>query len=106
METIRVVMVDALPQPGSEAFNEYGGATINVYTTELSEPTALEIAAREVAEAGWQLQAIDETFLLTRHDLVDATPDGIAYFEQALMDGVVVVLHTYPPDPQEGDHVH
>jgi len=105
METIRVVMVDAQPQFGTDAFVEYGGAAINIYTTELSEAAALDIAAQEVAEAGWQIQAIDETFLLTRADLVDA-PDGLAYFEQALLDGVVVVIHTYPVAPGDTDRVH
>lgn len=105
METIRVVMVDAQPQPGTHAFAEYGGASINVYTTELSEAVALRIATREVSEAGWQVNAIDETFLLTRGDLVDA-PDGLAYFEQALMDGVVVVIHTYSATPDDTDRVH
>ncbi|WP_293389357.1 hypothetical protein [Nevskia sp.] len=106
METVRLVMVDALPQPGTRAFAEYGGATINVYTTELAEQAAVALATREVMEVGWQLQAIDETYLLTRADLAEATPEGVAYFEQALLDGVVVVIHTYPATPQEGDLVH
>jgi len=106
METVRLVMVDALPRPGTPAFAEYGGATINVYTTELSEQDAVALAAREVAEAGWQTRALEETYLLTRADLAEATPEGVAYFEQALLDGVVLVIHTYPAVPQEGDHVH
>ncbi|KRG67548.1 hypothetical protein [Pseudoxanthomonas dokdonensis] len=106
METVRLVMVEALPRPDTPAFAKYGGATINVYTTELSEHAAVELATREVAEAGWQLQAVDETYLLTRAELPEATPEGVAYFEQALLDGVVVVIHTYPATPQEGDLVH
>lgn len=99
-------MVDALPQPNTPAFAQCGGATINVYTTGLSEQAALDVAAREVAEAGWQLQAVEETYVLTRSDLAEATPEGVAYFEQALLDGVVVVIHTYPSLPQEGDLVN
>jgi hypothetical protein len=106
MDTVRLVMVDALPQPGEPAFAEYGGAMINVYTTELAEQAAVALAIRGVNEAGWQLQAVDETYLLTRADLAGATPEGMAYFEQALLDGVVVVIHTYPATPQAGDLVH
>ena len=106
METVRLVIVDALPRPGTPAFVAYGGATINVYTTELAEQPALALATREVTEAGWQLHAVDETYLVTRADLAEATPEGVAYFEQALLDGVVVVIHTYPAAPQEGDFVH
>ena len=106
METIRLVMVDALPEPGTADFAEYGGATINIYTTELSEQAAVALAVREVTEAGWQLLAVDETYLLTRNDLAQATPEGVGYFEQALLDGVILVIHTYPATPQEGDYVH
>ena len=95
-----------MPQPGTPAFAEYGGATINVYTTELAEQAAVALATREVIEAGWQLQALDETYLLTRADLAEASTESVAYFEQALLDGVVVVIHTYPATPQEGDLVH
>ncbi len=98
-------MLDAQPRPGTEAFVKYGGASINVYTTELSEAAALSIAEQEVSDAGWQVRSIDETFLLARGDLVDA-PDGLAYFEQALLDGVVVVIDTYPATLERTDRVH
>ena len=98
-------MVNALPLQGTDAFAEFGGATINVYTTEESEDGALAIAAREVAEAGWQMQSIEETFLLTREDLAKA-PDRLQYFEQALLDGIVLVIYTYPAAPGGADVVH
>ena len=101
MERVRVVMVDALPLPGTPAFAEFGGATINVFTTEESEDGALAVAAREVAEAGWQVRAIEETFLVTREDF-EESPDGLQYFEQALLDGIVLVLPTYHVDDGDG----
>lgn len=105
MEQVRVVMVDARPLPGTDAFAEYGGATINVYSTELSQDAALAIAVREISEAGWQIQSVEDTFLLTRQDLAEA-PDGLKYFEQALLGGIVLVIHTYPAAPGDGDVVH
>ncbi|MFC5579464.1 hypothetical protein ACFPOA_15760 [Lysobacter niabensis] len=105
METVRVVMVDALPLPGTEAFAEYGGATINIYSTEQSEDGALTLAAREVAEAGWQIQSVEDNFLLTRADLMDS-PDGLQYFEQALVDGIVLVIYTYPADAADRNAIH
>ena len=98
-------MVDVLPIPGTDAFAEYGGATINIYTTEESEDGALTIAAREVAEAGWQIQSVEDSFLLTREDLVES-PDGLQYFEQALIDGVVLVVYTYPATAKDRDALH
>ena len=98
-------MVDALPLPGTDTFAEYGGATINVYSTEDSEDGALVVAAREVAEAGWQIRSIENSFVLTREDLAE-TPDGLEYFEQALIDGIVLVIQTYPAAPGDGDAIH
>lgn len=105
MERVRVVMLEALPLPATNAFAECGGAIINVYLTELSRDAALDIAAREVAEAGWQIQSVEDTFLLSRQDLADA-PDGLQYFEQALIDGIVLVIYAYPNVPGDGDIVH
>lgn len=34
MNGLYVVTIDALPLPGTEAANTYGGAYINVYTTD------------------------------------------------------------------------
>lgn len=98
-------MVNALPLPGTDAFAEFGGATINIYTTEESEDGALSIAAREVAEAGWQIQSVEDTFLLIREDLVES-PDGLQYFEQALIDGIVLVIYPYPATAEDRDAIH
>ena len=98
-------MVAALPLPGTDAFAEYGGATINIYTTEESEGGALTIAAREVAEAGWQIQSVEDNFLLTREDLAES-PDGLQYFEQTLIDGIVLVVYTYPSTAEDRDAIH
>lgn len=105
MERVRVVTVDAAPMPGTTAFAEFGGAIINVYTTEESEAGALAIATQETLAAGWQARFIEDTFLLTRGDLA-AAPEASQYFEQALLDGLVLVVHTYPSTPEEGDLVH
>ena len=105
MERVRVVTVNALPLPGTNEFEEFGGATINVWTTEESEDGARANAVREVTEAGWQVQSIEETFLLAREDFVESA-DGLEYFEQVLLDGIVLVVYTYPATPQESDAIH
>ena len=105
MQGVFVVTVDALPSPGSEEFELYGGATINVFTTSKSEAEALSTASREVSEAGWVLTVVDGVHWVTRNDY-DEDDTGLEYFEQALIDGVVMVLHTYPPELQDGDVAH
>ena len=98
-------MLSASPLPGGPDSDRYGGATVNVYTTEQSERAALALATREVAAAGWAVDAIDEQGWLSRADLLES-PEGLAYFEQALQDGVVLVFHTYCHELPEGGVAH
>ena len=100
MDGIYVVTVEASPIPGSDRFFEFGGAYINVYTTSKTEAEALVVATTEVQETGWQLDLIDDVNWVTRADFEDAE-SGLEYFEQALLDGAVVVVHTFPPDTGE-----
>jgi hypothetical protein len=88
MEAVRIVMVNAVPLPDTEAFAKYGGATINVYTTEQTEGRALVVATREVLDAGWQIK------------------EGLEYFEQTLIDGIVLVIYSYPATPEDDDIIH
>lgn len=105
MERVQVVMVTATPQPDRPELAGYGGATINVYTLESSEQAARELAFREVRDAGWEPHEVDEQFWLTRADLTE-TPQGLEYFEQALIDGIVLVVHTFPAGPEAEGSVH
>jgi len=105
MEGLYVVTIDALPLPGSDEASSFGGAYINVYTTDQSEAAALMTAGREVAEAGWQSHAIESVSFVTRQDF-DEDSEGLAYFEQAQLDGIVVVVHTFPIELDEEDVQH
>ncbi len=105
MGALYVVKIKAEPMPGSQSADKFGGAYINVYAKASSESAALEIAGREVAEAGWRSQSIREVALVTRKDFVDDS-DGLEYFKQAQVDGIVVVVHTYPIYPDEDDVRH
>ena len=87
--TIRAVSLDAAASP------EANGAYINVYATVPSEAEAKSLALKEVAAAGWQCLNIEGTWLHTREDY-SLDPSGLVYFEQALVDGVVLVVHMHP----------
>ena len=105
MEGLYVVTVEATPAAGSDAFASHGGAYINVFTTDASESEALSTASREIAEAGWQFNRIDDVTWVTRSDYAD-DPSGLEYFEQALIDGVVIVVHIFSPDQEGQDVLH
>ena len=105
MNGLYVVTIDALPMSGTEAANSCGGAYINVYTTDQSEASALETASCEVAAAGWKSRAIESVSFVTREDFDDDS-DGLAYFDQAQIDGIVVVVHSFPNDAENVDVRH
>jgi hypothetical protein len=86
-----IVTVEASPA------SEQGGAVgayINVFTTVATELEALAVARREVADAGWHFGNVDNVAWVTRDDYAEDSA-GLEYFEQALMDGTVVVVHSF-----------
>ena len=105
MDGLYIVTIDALPLPGTDAAESYGGAYINVYTTDQSEAAAVSTASREVTEAGWQSRAIQSVSFVTRKDFEDDS-DDLAYFEQAQIDGIVLVVHTFPNEAEDADVRH
>ena len=105
MESIRVVRIEARPDLDSPEVGQVAGAFVNVYTTATSEKEALEIARAEIAQAGWVVIAVEDQHLLTHAD-AQASPDTLPYYEQALLDGVVLVFHTYSLGGEEPDVVH
>lgn len=105
MSGLYLITIEALPAPGSEAADHYGGAYINAYTTEGSEAAAIEAASREVSEAGWQSRAIERVEFLNREDFSE-DPEGLEYFDQAQIDGIVLVIHTFPNTPDDEDVRH
>ena len=98
-------MVTATPVSGRPDLVEYGGATINVYTVEPCEESARELAFREIRDAGWEPHEIEDQLWLTRAELTE-TPEGLEYFEQALQDGTVLVVYTYPAGSEPEGSVH
>ena len=102
---MRVVILEARPSLDSADFGQIAGAFVNIYTTATSEAEALAIASSEIAEAGWLIISVEDACLLTRAD-AQAAPDSLPYFEQALLDGVVLVFHNYLHCGEESDVLH
>jgi hypothetical protein len=71
------------------------GAYVNVYTTAPSEHQAESTAVSELTASGWRCLKIIGIERHTRRDY-EGDSDGLEYFEQALLDGTVLVAHTYP----------
>ncbi|MGQ4661624.1 hypothetical protein [Lysobacter sp. F6437] len=105
MESIRVVQIAARPGLDSPDVEEVAGAFVNVYTTATSQEKALEIASAEIVQAGWIVLSVEDEHLLT-HAEAQASPEALPYYEQALLDGVVLVFHSYSHGGEEPDVVH
>ncbi|QIL21091.1 hypothetical protein [Thermomonas sp. HDW16] len=105
MTEIFVVQVEASPDGVMHSTTEFGGAYINVYTTELNIRNAIDIAEKEVVEAGWRIERVVSAALNNAADF-DGEESGLQYYEQALLDGTVVVVHIFPPEHAECDFLH
>ena len=58
-----------------------------------------------LCEAGWLIISVEDQYSLTRAE-AQAAPDSLPYYEQALLDGVVLVFHKYPHGGEEPDVLH
>ena len=105
MQDVRVVRVEARPNPDSPEFDEVGGAFVMIYTTADSESGALAVASSEIAEAGWSILTVEDEYVLTQDEAQDI-PEVFPYYEQAVVDGIVLVFHTYPHGGEEPDVLH
>lgn len=105
MDGLFIVTIEALPAPDSEHFALYGGAYINVFTDETAIEAAIAVAKSEVEESGWQIHRVPRAVWVTREDFGD-DPEALECFEQALVDSVVSLVHTYPLGREDDDEVH
>jgi hypothetical protein len=93
------------PRPDTPSFATAGGAYINCWIAAAAFEDAQLRARSLITEAGWLIGKLEISRVAAREDYRDA-PDGLAYFEQALVDREVLVIHTWPAEPQDGDPVH
>jgi hypothetical protein len=105
MEEIRVVMLEARPLPDSPDFGEVAGAFVNVYCTADTDATALNLASSEITQQGWVVLSVEGQHVMSRSE-AQSSPDTLAYYEQTLIDGVVLVFHNFPHGGEEPEPVH
>jgi hypothetical protein len=88
------ISLTASPLANTDDFVKFGGAQVNCWLL-LPEREALVRATSLVEGYGWRIEHVDESREVLRSEyFVHAS--GLAYFEQALVDGEVVVFHTWP----------
>jgi hypothetical protein len=80
--------------PISDSFVSYSGAAVNVWVAASTEQQALAIAAQKIQEAGWHIESLEAIFPVIRDDYSNDAA-GLEYFEQALVDGIALIFHTW-----------
>ena len=91
---IRVVELEATPAPGSPSANSATGAFVNVYVQASTDLQARRRAVREVNEAGWKALTTNSVSVVTAESF-PTVESGREYYEQCLIDGIVLVFHTW-----------
>ena len=94
--TMFLVTYDARPSGSNPERDDLGGAIVNCWIVADSLESAVLMAQERLVESGWVIV-----------DRVTAEPahadnhNHKEHFRQALVDGLVAVFHTYPPDELE-----
>jgi hypothetical protein len=88
-------ILDASPKCGTDAFDRYGGAHIACWinTVDFKEARVKAMALAE--HSGWFVRAVKEEKLISAADY-DPANEGLDRFNQALIDGEVSVIYTFP----------
>lgn len=83
------------PKKRTSAFEQYGGAHANCWIKVKEKAKAEQKARALIAESEWKIDSLEDEHPVSR-DWYSASSEGLQYFEQALVDGGVVVFYTWP----------
>jgi hypothetical protein len=98
-----LVTVQARPTPGAADFWMFPGAVVNCWLRAASEGEAITLAETEIREVAWIPEAVDSVRIVTRFDY-EGDVAGREYFEQAMLDGIVIVFHKWAREDSEPEH--
>jgi hypothetical protein len=88
----------AVPGPKCPDSENFGGAFVNCWIDQEACSKALAVAKHWIEERqGWIITATVESKIVERTEYEDNS-EGRRYFEQALIDKEVFVVHRYPAD--------
>jgi hypothetical protein len=74
-------------------------AYVSCWINDPSKDRALERATAVIRENGWDVEEIVENHPISR-EVYSLKPEGLRYYEQALVDGEVLVFHV----PKDGSN--
>jgi hypothetical protein len=97
---MQYLILSAEPQAGTPASDEYGGAHVGCYIKDQTSLGAFDLAKKMIQEYGWNVLELEEQYSISAQTYENKS-DGKEYFEQALIDGEVIVFYTFPKNAKE-----
>jgi hypothetical protein len=93
----------AAPTEDAQEYEQAGGAYVNCWIRSDSRDQAEARAAALIEEYGWDVEALEEQSTVTSADY-DQDDEDRQFYEQALVEGEVLVFNTWPVgDGEDGD---
>lgn len=94
----------AVPTSDAKEFDEAGGAYVGCWIQSGDRYTAEQRARNLIQEYGWSVESLEEGAIVTSADY-DRDDEDREYYEQALVEGEVLVFNTWPAgeDDEEGE---
>ena len=84
--------IEAFPNSEGPPDERGLGALVNCWIKRDSIDEAISVARRIIAEHGWHSEKVEVAHTCSRDQFPES---GQAYYDQASLDGEVVVFHTY-----------
>lgn len=108
-DEVFLITIEAKPKPETDESKEYAGAFCNCYVNADDLRTAERRAVQIMDECNWIPFRFDEWTIVSRKFYDDWKPlnegdtDVREYVDQALIDGEVLVEHTFPIDAPDAN---
>lgn len=93
-------LFDVRPKPGTKEAVESGGAFVNCWIQRQTENEASERARFMLEGNNWIINELQESREVDEDYYLDDS-EGMEYYKQALTDGEVLVINSYPLEAQE-----
>ena len=85
----------AAPTPDAKEFHDAGGAYVSCWIQNGDPQTAEQRARELIQDYGWTVESFEEGATVTGADYA-ADDEDRQFYEQALMEGEVLVFNTWP----------
>src|SRR6266545_3343881 len=92
----------AVPTPDAKEFLDAGGAYVSCWIQSTERSDAEKRAAELIHDYGWSVEALEDGTIVTSADYT-ADDEDREFFEQALVEGEVLVFNTWPRGEEDED---